>query len=182
MKRFLMAAFAAALLVPCAGLSVRAQGGPEGGEHAGPSPEMREKMAAKLKEKLGLSDEQSAKFKDAEKAHFAAMKPLHQKMKELMEKLHGQVEAKASDGDLTATLDALKAQRQSVMDEQEKFHAALRGILTPTQQAKFVLGAAHRMKARMEGMRERGEKRGERGGRGERRGPPPAKDEDGDDD
>ncbi|MBI3565819.1 MAG: hypothetical protein HY079_11525, partial [Elusimicrobia bacterium] len=63
-------------------------------------------------------------------------------------------------------------------------------ILTPTQQAKFVLGAAHRMKARMEGMRDRREGRRERrekmrdgdGERGERRGPPPEKDADGDDD
>ncbi|MBI3563909.1 MAG: DUF4890 domain-containing protein, partial [Elusimicrobia bacterium] len=152
MKRFVLAAFAAALLVPFAGVPTRAQGGPGGGPQGGPpSPEMREKMAAKLKEKLGLTDDQAAKFKEAEKAHFEAMKPVHEKTKELMEKLHKQVEAKAKDDELKATLDALKAQRKTLQDEQEKFHASLQGILTPTQQAKFVLGAAHRMKARMEG-------------------------------
>ncbi len=163
MTRFLLAAVAAALLVPGTGaLSARAQDdGPDAGEQAGPPPEMGGRMAAKMKEKLGLSDDQAAKLKDAMKAHGEAMKPIGKQLKELMEKLHSQVEDKASDGDLKATLDALRNARKSMMDEQEKFHATVAGVLTPTQQAKFVLGAAHEMRARMGG-------RGGRGGRGER--------------
>lgn len=161
MKRFILAAFAAALLIPVTGaVSARAQDdGPGAGDHAGPPPEMGEKMAAKMKEKLGLSDDQAAKLKDAFKAHGDAMKPLGKQMKELLEKLHKQVEDKASDGDLKATLDALKASRKSMADAQESFHATLAGFLTPTQQAKFVLGAAAQMRHRMGG-------RGGRGGRG----------------
>ncbi len=163
MKRFVLAAFAAALLIPGAGArNARAQEeGPGAQERSGPPPRMGDKM----KEKLGLDEGQSAKFKDAMKAHDEAMKPLGARMKELHEKLHKQVEEKASDADLKATLDALTAQRKAMTAEQEKFHSALAAFLTPTQQAKFVLGAARRMR-RMDG---------------ERRGPPrEKKDRDGD--
>jgi len=148
MKRLVLAALAAALLTGTGAIVARAHDddGPES-EHAGP-PMMGEKM----KEKLGLTDDQAAKLKDAMKAHGEAMKPLHEKMHGLLKKLHEQVEEKASDADLKATLDELKAQRKTVMAEEETFHGTLAGFLTPTQQAKMVLGMMHRMHERMERM------------------------------
>lgn len=172
MKRFIRAALAAAVLIPGAwALNARA----EGGDHDGPPPHeagmMGEKMAEKMKEKLGLTDDQAAKFKAAMKAHGDAVKPLHEKLRDGMKKLHGQVEAKASDADIKATLDSLKSTRKDMEAAQEKLHAEVSTILTPTQQAKMLLGMMHRMHERMgEGKGRWG--RGEKGEKGERRGPP----------
>lgn len=171
MKRFVLAALAAALLVPGASLA-RAQDEGPGPEHAGPPPEMNEKMAAKMKEKLGLSDDQSAKLKDAMKAHRDAMKPLMDKTRGLLKKLHDQVEAKASDADVKATLDSLKDSHKAVAAEQESFHEKVAGFLSPTQQAKLVLGMFRRMHEM--GGRMRGRMNGRRGpGGGEEGGAPP---------
>lgn len=151
MKRLVCAAFAAALLVPGTwALSARAHD--EGSEeHAGPHHEMGEKMEERIKEKLGLTDDQAAKFKDARKAHGEATKPLHRKMRDGIAKLGDQLQDKASDGDIKATLDSLKSVRQAMSAEEEKFHDSLASFLTPTQQAKLVMGMAQHMHERMMG-------------------------------
>lgn len=168
MKRLVCAAFAAALLVPGTwALSARAN--EEGAEeHAGPHHEMGGKMAERAKEKLGLTDEQAAKFKDAMKAHGEAVKPLHRKMRDGLAKLGDQLQDKASDSDVKATLDSLKSVRQAMTAEEEKFHDSLASFLTPTQQAKLVMGMAKHMH---EGMMGHG---GGPGMRGPRSGDRPA--------
>lgn len=159
MKKLVCAALAAALLVPGTwALKARAHDeGAEGGSH--------HEMAEKAKEKLGLSDEQASKFKDAMKAHRDEMKPLGEKMRDGVKKLHAQVEAKASDADLKATLASLKENRKAIEAAQEKFHESLASFLTPTQQAKMVLGMAHRMHERMDGRGRMGGRRGDKAGK-----------------
>lgn len=150
-------------------------GGPGGG---GPDA-MREKMEARAKEMLGLTDDQEAKFKDAMKAHGEAVKPLKRKLRDGMTKLGDQLQDKADDSAVKATLDSLKATRQAMTAEQEKFHDGLASFLTPTQQGKLVLGMAMKMH---QGMMGAGGRRAGRprmgGGRGGRPGmSPPARDD-----
>lgn len=150
MKRMVCAALAAALLVP-GSWALRARANEEGeGMHPGMHHEMGEKMAERMKEKLGLTAEQEAKLKDVRKAHLEAMKPLGRKMKDGVKKLEDQLKAKASDAELQATLDSLKAARKEMSAEQERFHESLASFLTPAQQAKMVVWMGHKMHERME--------------------------------
>lgn len=171
MKRFICAALAAALLLPGA-LAVRAHAHDgdedEQSEHQGP-PEggMREKMADRMKEKLGLSDDQATKLKDAMKAHGEASKPIMEKVKAGMEKLRDQVKSKAADADIKATLADLKTQRAAMQAEESKFHDSLAGFLTPTQQAKMLIGMMARHHAMMENRGGHGRWGGKRRGDGE---------------
>ena len=130
--------------------SLRAQGEgappKEKGGHMAFGKRDHEMSAEKLKEKLGLSDEQVGKLKDARKAHEEAVKPLREQMKKGMEKLRDQVKNKAADGDIQATLDELAQGRKSMQGAQEKFQADLKSILSPTQRAKMLLGAMRRMR------------------------------------
>lgn len=156
MKRFVCAALTAALLIPSA-LAINARAHDDGDE-PGPHHEMSEKMAGKMKEKLGLTDDQAAKLRDARKAHQEAMKPLMKALHDGFEKLESQLKSKAADQDIQATLDSLKSTRQSMASEQEKFHAALASFLTPTQQAKMVVTMGRRMHEMHERMEHRGKK------------------------
>jgi Spy/CpxP family protein refolding chaperone len=147
MKRIVCAALAAALLVPGMwAVSARAQD-----DSSDEQESSHHEMGAQMKKKLGLTDEQAAKFKDAMKAHQDAMKPLGEQMKAGIKTLRDQVKAKAADADIKATLESLKAARQAMSAEQEKFHESLASFLTPTQQAKMVLGMAKRMHENMKG-------------------------------
>src|ERR1035437_6486026 len=100
MKRYICAALAAALLMPGMwAVSARAQDDdappPEQSEHHEGGKPDGAKMAEHMKKKLGLTDEQAAKFKDAMKAHGEAMKPLWQQAKDAMKKLAEQLKSKA---------------------------------------------------------------------------------------
>jgi Spy/CpxP family protein refolding chaperone len=168
MKRYLCAALAAALLTP----GLWAVGARAQEDDAMPAEHAEHqdggKMSDKMKERLGLTDDQAAKLKDAMKAHGDAMKPIGQQMKDGIKKLADQIKNKASDADIQASLDALKASRKAMADEQEKFHDALASFLTPTQRAKMLVGAAMKMHR----------ERGEHGPKGPHRG---ADDKGGDD-
>ena len=56
-----------------------------------------------------------------------------------MRKLSDQLEDKAPEKDLTATLDKIVAARKSMRAEEDKFEAALTSILTPTQRAQMLV-------------------------------------------
>jgi Spy/CpxP family protein refolding chaperone len=104
-----------------------------------------------LKEKLGLTDEQVAKFKDARKADREAMKPLMEKMKTDVDSLRVLVDKKASDKDLSAQLDVLKADKEAVDEQRKKQMDAMAADLTPLQKAKFVINMADHMNRGMGG-------------------------------
>jgi Spy/CpxP family protein refolding chaperone len=176
MKRYIVAALAAALLASGPWVRVvRAQDdGPPSSDQPdqsaqsdqGEQPEHpRENgMASRMKERLGLTDEQSSKFRDAMKAHGAALKKQGELMRDDLKKLHEDVRSKASDDDLLADLAALKSARKAMAEENEKLQDALAAILTPTQQAKLALGMARMMNQRRQGMRGRMRGGRDRGG------------------
>ena len=101
----------------------------------------------KMKEKLGLSDDQVSKLKALFKSQRSVTKPLRDKLKSDMDDLQKKVDAKASDADLKKVLDSLSDDRKNLEAARQKMVDQIREILTPLQQAKFVLA-----------MRERGEK------------------------
>lgn len=158
MKRYICAALAAALLAPGLwAVSARADDGDSGQEmaehHQGGDAD-HAKMAEGMKKRLGLSDDQAAKLKDAMKAHHDAMKPLWDKTKDDMKKLHEQLKAKAPDSEVQTSLDTLKADHKSAAAEEEKFHDSL-SFLTATQRAKMLFGAMRMRHERMMGGRGR---------------------------
>jgi Spy/CpxP family protein refolding chaperone len=101
-----------------------------------------------LKDKLGLSDDQATKLKEAFKKQMEANKPLRDQEKIDMDTLQQKVDIKASDSDIKALLDKLKDDHKQIQDTQERSMDKIRAILSPTQQAKWVLtmqrGMMHR--------------------------------------
>ena len=139
MKRLTYAALAGAfVLTPLLCPTLRA-------EDEGMGPEHHEMGPEKMKEKLGLSDEQAEKFKASFKAMREAAKPLREKMKGTMEKLRDQVKNKASDSEIQATLDELRANEKAMQDAHQKARDDSASYLTPTQRAKMALFMMRRM-------------------------------------
>jgi len=140
MKRIITMALAGALLLPAA---LRAQGGPEG--KPGAFGDKKEAFKERMKEKFGISDEQEAKLKAAKRARRDAEAAIHAELQAGMRKLSDQLEDKAPEKDLSATLDKLVAGRKSLRAEEDKFEAALTSILTPTQRAQMLVAMKGRM-------------------------------------
>jgi len=88
---------------------------------------------------LELTKEQKEKLEALMKSEREAIKPLRRKQRDLRIKLADQIEDKAGDSDIKATLADLKANRKALMEQVDKFRAEKETILTPTQQAKMML-------------------------------------------
>lgn len=131
---------AGALLLPA---MIRAE------EHGGGRKEAR---LEKMREKLGLSEAQAEKLKAARRARRDASEATRVELKAAMRKLSDQLEDKAPEKDLAATLERIAAARKAQRAEMEKFEAGVREILTPTQRAKMLVA-----------MKKRGGMRGKRG-------------------
>ena len=169
MKKIICAVLASGMLL--AGLSVRAHSQEKTEKEEGGR---RGEFAEKLKERLGLSDEQSAKIKAAWEAEKAAIKPLREQGKEGMRRLEEQVRGLASDKDISATLDQLDANRKALMAEHQKMESAMASALKPFQRAKMRLMMAHERKTHRGGDRggwggEESERHEPRGRDGEKR-------------
>lgn len=159
MNRIISLATAAALMSGALVLPerLRAEDRPEGA---------REGFAGRMREKLGISEEQEGKLKAARRAKRDAAAASHAELAAATRKLQDQLEDKAAEKDLSATLAAISAARAAMRVADEKFEAALASFLTPTQRAKMVVA----MKGRaMKGMSGRPE-HGQRGGKHERKG------------
>lgn len=155
MKRIMSAGLMVVLLGLGSARFARAHGDGEKEERGAPG-EFSQRMRERLKENLELSDEQSKKLDEAFKSHADAVKPLHEKMKDGMKKLHEQVEAKASDKEIEATLASLDDGRKAMDAERRKLEDAFAKTLKPIQRAKMRLAVGKMM---MHG-------RGRRGGHG----------------
>jgi len=92
-----------------------------------------------LKEDLGLSEGQLDKLREASKANRIAMAPLMAQLKNDHDDLAALVEKKAKDGALSAALDKLKLDGEALSKAQASHRDDLAAILSPLQQAKFVL-------------------------------------------
>jgi Spy/CpxP family protein refolding chaperone len=110
----------------------------------------------KMMQELGLTGDQATQFKSERKQHRETMMGLRDKLKASLSTLETQVSSKASDSDITATLDALSAARKDMEAEQSRFMAAIKTILNPMQQAQVVLMEVKMMAAEMGGMRAKG--------------------------
>lgn len=93
-----------------------------------------------LKKKLGLTDSQADKLKDLFKKQMEENKTLRDQAKVDMDTLQLKVDSKASDDEIHKLLDKLDSEHQSLQSSREKMKAKIREILTPTQQAKMLLG------------------------------------------
>jgi len=111
--------------------------GPDGGMMGGDQMD-------KMKEKLGLTDDQVSKLKNLFKSQMEANKPLRDQMKIDMDTLQQKVDMKASDGDIQKLLDKLDGEQKEMQASREKMKDQWKAILTPTQQAKMVLGMQKR--------------------------------------
>src|SRR6476646_9764777 len=79
--------------------------------------------AKNMQKDLGLSDDQTTQLNAAMTDQKNAMKDLSDNLTALMKKLADQVKNKASDMDLTATLNDIDANHKTMMDTAEKFRA-----------------------------------------------------------
>ncbi len=167
MKRTLFALLSAGLAFAASAAPLRAQEEDSAGS-APPMMQGQSRMsAAKLKDKLGLTDDQVSKLDAARKAHQEAVKPLRERMKADIAKLREQVKSKASDAEIKATLDDLDGAWKGLRGAMEKLKSDSAAILTPTQQAKMTLWHVRRMR---QAWRRR---RNARGGMRPAGGPPP---------
>lgn len=134
MKRSL-ALFAAGVLLAAAAISARAEDKPEPKE-GGPR---RERMAAMMKEKLGLSDEQFQKFEDAQKKAKESIKPLREALKKAVDRTHGLILLDSSDKEISTALDQVDKARKTLRAEEDKTRAEIEGMLSPRQRAKMLV-------------------------------------------
>ncbi|HVM31538.1 MAG TPA: Spy/CpxP family protein refolding chaperone [bacterium] len=104
----------------------------------------------KMKDKLGLTDAQVDKLKQLAKDQRSAVKPLRHDLKDETKTLADKLKAGAGDSDLKRVLDKIDQDRQALDAARQKNREALRGILTPTQQAKAYLAMAKRGMGRMD--------------------------------
>jgi Spy/CpxP family protein refolding chaperone len=121
----------------CGGWCRPGMGGQWGGGKAGDRMEM-------MKKRLNLSDSQVFKLKDLFKKQMEETKPLRDQLKIDMDKLQQKIDTKAAASDLKDLLDQLQKDRQDLQASREKLTDQLRDILSPEQQAKFVLDMRNR--------------------------------------
>ncbi len=141
MKRIISAAMAAGLFAGAFSLpaTLRAEGAPEGGEQARGEKGGKEAFASRMREKLGISEEQEDKLKAARRVKRDASAAAFAELAAATRTLQDQLEDKASEADLAATLDKIAAARKTMRAAEEAFEASLSSILTPTQRAKMAV-------------------------------------------
>lgn len=99
----------------------------------------KEVFLERMREKFGISEEQAGKLKAARRARRDASAAARTEMKAAMRKLSDQLEDKAPEKELAATLERIAAARKAQRAEAEKFEAGLASILTPTQRANMLV-------------------------------------------
>lgn len=105
-------------------------------------------VAAQMwKEKLGLSAEQAEKLAAAAKAKDDASATLRAQLRADLRKIRTQVAAKSSDKDIQASLDQVASANEGLRAEEQKYDAALRKFLSPTQRAQILVGMPFARKA-----------------------------------
>jgi Spy/CpxP family protein refolding chaperone len=162
MNRIAYAVIAAVLVVgPWAGRARAEDEGKDGGR--------RGEFSAKMKTRLGLSDEQADKIKAAFTAEKSAVTPLRDQQKAQSRKLEEEVRDLASEKDIQATLDVLDAGRKAMMAERQKLESALASILKPSQRAKMRLLTMERMRKDSHGRRGERHERHDQSDRHDRR-------------
>jgi Spy/CpxP family protein refolding chaperone len=92
-----------------------------------------------LKKKLDLSDNQVSKLKEAQKSAGQDARVLKDRTEADVAALRVLVDEKASEAELNAGLEALEKDHKAMQERSAKTLERYRSVLTPLQQAKFVL-------------------------------------------
>lgn len=104
-----------------------------------------------LKEEAGLTDDQVAKVKTLFAANREARQKAHADLKAATASLEGLTAANSKDeGAYQAALDRMAAAHQALQSLRAQEVTQLKGILSPSQQARVVLRLTHAMKRHME--------------------------------
>jgi len=106
----------------------------------------------RMKEKLGLTDDQAAKVKELFKRLGEETKPLREQAKIDMDTLRLKVDSKAPDSEIKKILEALTLDRKKMEEGRKKLQDQLALILTPTQRAKMIMRLEERGGKMMKGM------------------------------
>lgn len=125
-------------------ISYAEQDGPGRGPGPGPRPEGGPGVydgdrIIRMKDKLGLTEDQVNKIKALMESTGKNMEQLHKQVRDDMKALADKMDAKASDNELKSVLDNLNTDHQKIQDARKNVLEKMRAILTPTQQAKSIL-------------------------------------------
>jgi len=146
MRKFACAVVLGVLLAPLAVAAPAGQvpaspGGPAmAGGPGGGGPEMMMTRA------LELTPDQQTRWQAERDRQRGVLQPLLEKLGAQMRELKEAMDQKAPDDKIKAKLAELKATRNAIRDAQDKHEANLEAILNPTQQAKFTLWFADRLR------------------------------------
>jgi Spy/CpxP family protein refolding chaperone len=110
-------------------------------------------VVQRLTKILGLTDEQAAKMREARTAYEASTKPLRDKVFEDRDKLEALVKKRASTDELTPAISQLKKDQALLDAEIARRKDEMQAILTPAQQAKFLLRMLDRDKISIDSFR-----------------------------
>ena len=107
----------------------------------------REPTARDWSLRLGLSKEQEDKLAYALWDERTSMDPLRAKERDALQLLGAQLEKKAPDDDIRATLAELELTRTAAEVTEENFWTAVASTLNPTQRARLLLEMSGRASA-----------------------------------
>lgn len=115
----------------------------------------------RLADYLDLTEDQVAKLKEQAKQSKAAAQPYQDRLKADLKTLADKRRKGAADDELKAVLERVYDDQRALGDQRQKGLEGMRAVLTPSQQAKFILGMD-----RWKALAHRGPKHdGERGSR-----------------
>ena len=112
---------------------------PPGSEDKDPRAIIEKVRIYLLTEKLDLSEEQAVKFFPKLNDLRKAEEDVQKERMGIIAKLEGQVREKASEKDLLQTLSGFENLIKTKADKDKKIRDELRSLLTPVQQAKFLI-------------------------------------------
>ncbi len=85
---------------------------------------------------LRLTKDQHQKMKDAFTVERETIKPLRRELRDAINKLKDQVEDKASDSDLQASMERVSKAEETLRAERQRLRAKINAILTTGQRAR----------------------------------------------
>ncbi len=170
MSKLLVAIVSAGLLCAAPASAQVARRGPPGDSVAAQrravlERQVRQRIAAVVKERLQLSDAQARQLQETEGRFELRRRDLLQREMRLRRDLRQQLApgVAADQQRVASLLDQIMAVHRERVAITEQEQRDLARFLTPVQRAKY-LGLQGELRSRIEGMRRRGAARGQRGG------------------
>ena len=104
----------------------------------------RRDRGARMARALDLNEDQRGQLKSLGEKRGKALRPLQKQRRDQLEELRLLVKNEAKDARLERELNALKRTRDKIYRIEEQHRKDMQAVLTPIQQAKFVLRLAYR--------------------------------------